>query len=287
MGLPAEQLRTPPTAHGRARSALNGAPQPESGTRPHASRLRNATPRDSRSTFLPNPSKQKGPLVGLSPRPTMRIRSTTSRGAAAASALGAPALASFLGLVSACAAPAPTSDGPDEPAFVSVGDRIHVRADEPSTIDGWHTIDIHGHVCLPKLGEVAIAGLIPDEIETLLEEKLAARLGEVVELDVRVAAAPKQYHVFGEVERIGAHDHGGDVMLFEAVMSADPHEARADLAHVRLFRSGPSARGGALDLTIDLRPMTERGDSTLNVAIQPGDVILVPAVPTATAETAR
>jgi protein involved in polysaccharide export with SLBB domain len=273
--LPAGQHPRDPRPFERARFALPGGAEPESGTDRAVSRSADALRPGRRSTFPPVSSKEKGLLVELRRRPNMRTRSIL-----------ALAVAIPVGLWSSCSAPSRASEPPAAPDFAALGDRVHVRASEPSWIAGWYAVDAEGEISLPRVGEVAVGGWIAEEIEELLEQSLAARCDERVELDVRIEALPKRYVTCGEVTREGAQVHAGDLTLFEAVVAAHPTEA-ADLGHVRVLRVDSRSRGGPEDWTIDLRPMFERGDSRMNIAIQPGDVILVPAVGGTTSESGR
>ncbi len=82
------------------------------------------------------------------------------------------------------------------------------------------------------------------------------------------------YVVEGAVAHPGQHALQPDLTVFEAVMRAKPLEDRCDLSRVRLIRTEP---GTSLLITVDVQRQLEEGDSSFNVHVAPGDVILVPA----------
>ena len=83
----------------------------------------------------------------------------------------------------------------------------------------------------------------------------------------------RYFTVEGAVEISGEFAWYNDLTLWEAVMQAKPIAERCDLSRVRLCRQ---VDGEPLTLTIDVQHMTDTGDSTLNVRVREGDVILVP-----------
>ena len=86
--------------------------------------------------------------------------------------------------------------------------------------------------------------------------------------------ATATFVVEGEVRHAGVRPFEDDLTLFEAITAAEPLEKTSDLKHIRLTRAG---KGEPLELVLDIAAMSETGDSTDNVLIQPGDVIVVPA----------
>jgi len=97
----------------------------------------------------------------------------------------------------------------------------------------------------------------------------------------RTASAPPAaepasqiYVVEGQVKYAGPRPFEDDLTLFEAISAAEPLEKTCDLEHVRLTRTGT---GEPLELVLDIAVMLKTGDSTNNILIQPGDLIVVPA----------
>lgn len=81
------------------------------------------------------------------------------------------------------------------------------------------------------------------------------------------------YTIEGAVACAGEFPPGDDMTLWEAVMLAEPVEARCDLDRVELRRE---KNGEPLLLTVDVNEIIETGDTTFNIKVRAGDVILVP-----------
>ena len=90
------------------------------------------------------------------------------------------------------------------------------------------------------------------------------------------ATAPEGngYAIYGAVERPGLRSlRSGDVTLLEAVLAARPIRGQADLTRVMVMRD---AADDSFAATIDLVPMIESGDTTANLRLWHGDVVVVP-----------
>jgi len=81
------------------------------------------------------------------------------------------------------------------------------------------------------------------------------------------------YWVEGAVSHVGKYDNGGDTTLLEAIRIAQPLDGVSDLAHVQLSRT---VAGEAVSWVVDVQHMLATGDTTDNVLMQAGDVVLVP-----------
>jgi protein involved in polysaccharide export with SLBB domain len=82
------------------------------------------------------------------------------------------------------------------------------------------------------------------------------------------------YAIYGAIERPGVHSLGaGDVTVLEAVQAARPIPGQADLTRVMVMRD---AADDSFAVTIDLVPMLESGDTTANLRLRHGDIVVVP-----------
>lgn len=81
------------------------------------------------------------------------------------------------------------------------------------------------------------------------------------------------YAIYGEVERSGVHTlSGGEVTALEAVLAARPR-GTADLTQVVVMRD---AAADPFAVTLDLVPMIESGDTSANILLRHGDIVVVP-----------
>jgi len=88
-----------------------------------------------------------------------------------------------------------------------------------------------------------------------------------------VAPEANGYAIYGAVERQGVRSLvGGDVTVLDAVLAARPTR-EADLRRVTLMRD---TAGGSFAATLDLVPMIESGDTSGDMRLQHGDILVVP-----------
>ena len=71
----------------------------------------------------------------------------------------------------------------------------------------------------------------------------------------------------------GPNTVGADTTLLEAVLAAGPVSGSADLGRVHVLRP---AEGAPLVFTVDVEAMLASGDTTQNLLLRDGDVVLVP-----------
>ena len=128
---------------------------------------------------------------------------------------------------------------------------------------------------LDALAREADGGESKDNETAPADDLATGAAGALPRVAVRVEAhAGRKLFVFGQVERPGAMAYTATDRLLETVAAAAP-TVRADVERVLVLR--PSADGSLRRrLTVDLRAMIERGDTTLNVLLEEGDVVYVP-----------
>jgi protein involved in polysaccharide export with SLBB domain len=166
----------------------------------------------------------------------------------------------------------------EEENWVDIGDRInYVDTINPDVNGVGERVDIDGTIFLPEVGAVHVAGRTRSEIEALLTKKLAPYYKQTdIQVQIDTLANPKVYYIFGEVLTKGpggATPHPGDLTIFQAVMRATPDQRKANLGRVRVIRADPR---DPLVFTINVGEILRSGDSTYNIRIREGDIIVVP-----------
>jgi polysaccharide export outer membrane protein len=131
-----------------------------------------------------------------------------------------------------------------------------------------------GTITLPLLGPVKIDGLTKDELET----KLAALLEEKYLKKARVSVFIKEYQsklvaVIGAVEKPGMYELIGRFNLLQMVSKAGGFKENASN---EIFVLRDDGKGTTSSIKIDLDDLLLNGNQTLNIPLQPNDVINVP-----------
>jgi protein involved in polysaccharide export with SLBB domain len=157
--------------------------------------------------------------------------------------------------------------------WVDIDDTVnYVDAYNPEVV-GQGRVDIDGTIIIDEVGAVHVAGLTRTEIEALLTQKLAPYYTQT-DIRVSIQTAKKSYFIFGELlGPQGRKPHPGDLTIFEAVMGARPNPQKANLGRVRLMRADPR---DPIVFTVNVGEILRTGDSTFNVQVKEGDIVIVP-----------
>jgi len=197
------------------------------------------------------------------------------------SCLSISALALFLALFVSCSQPR-TDVGPVAAAPASTGASGHVLAptelieikvfQEPELTTSTRIAD-DGHITMPMVGDLPIAGLSIQDASRLIRERLAARfvVNPQVTLTV-VERARKIFTILGQVNRAGTYrfpDHEG-INLIQAIGIAGGYTPIGDPTRITLKRV---VNGKPNVLKLDAKRMAN--DNSTPLEIQSGDIITV------------
>lgn len=133
-----------------------------------------------------------------------------------------------------------------------VGDQIlDTQGEERSYLDGF-TVDVHGNIRIPVLGEINVLGYTTEEIRKLLEQKLLKdQFKETANIFVTVKLAGLRYVTNGEIRSPGVNVIFKDrVNIFEAIANAGDITItgnRKDILIIRQYPQGQQIHN--LDLT--------------------------------------
>lgn len=143
------------------------------------------------------------------------------------------------------------------------------------------TVQSDGNVDLGFLGDVYVAGLTLDQIETKIAQHLDAPAGrpasrEHHQVSVRLVngTQSKSYYVLGTVTTQGKFPVTGNDTVLDAILTAG---LRANSLPEKAYVVRPHPAGGPDQiLRVDWVSIKERGDTLTNYQIFPGDRIIVP-----------
>lgn len=138
-----------------------------------------------------------------------------------------------------------------------------------------------GTIAFPLVGQLRVAGLMPQEVERLVSDRLREQYrGEVPFVTVSVRAATgMRFSVLGKVQSPGIFDATRYVNVLEALSQAGGPNEFANLDSITIIRgSGNNAQAIRVRVSqlfrsgVDTRAVQEAN----LVQIAPGDVIIVP-----------
>lgn len=150
-------------------------------------------------------------------------------------------------------------------------DNLNAGSAERAYFDGF-TVDVHGNIRVPTLGDINVLGYTTDEIQEILEKKLLdEQFKEAANIFVTVKLAGLRYTASGEIGSPGTVTLFQErVNIYEAIANAGEIPLTGDKKDVLIIRQYPQGQQiHHLDLT-DVNVM-----NSPYYYIQPNDMIYV------------
>jgi polysaccharide export outer membrane protein len=156
--------------------------------------------------------------------------------------------------------------------FNPVGEEnLNADGDERAYFDGF-TVDLHGNIRIPVLGEINVLGYTTEEIEQMLEKKLLEEeFKETANIFVSVKLTGIRYTVNGEVGSTGTKTlYQARVNIFEALANAGDIQMTGNRKDVLVIRQYPQGQQIHHVNLLDAKVM-----QSPYYYIQPNDIIYV------------
>lgn len=156
-------------------------------------------------------------------------------------------------------------------------DLLEIKVQEVPELAGLGVrVSEDGSITLPLAGNIALAGMTKDEVEKLIARVLIER--NLVK-NPQVSVFIKEYQsqvvsLIGAVTKPGIYQLVGRVTLLDIISQAGGFKENA-ANEIFVLREGKSE--AAATIRIDLEDLTVNGNPKLNIPLQPGDVINIPA----------
>ncbi len=199
----------------------------------------------------------------------------------------------FVGIFVGCSSiPAATSTMPDAISRQEVTDALaQARSSQSYVLQAGDLVDIqvymedkmnrvlrisgNGTVTFPLVGNIKLAGLSLEQAEHTLAARLTAYIKQP-----QVSMLVKEYgnktvYVLGQVSKPGAIQIPPEKALtvLEAITSVGGFSDVANTSKVRVLRA---EEGKQKTLDVDVTQITKQGNKSLDISLQPGDVVFVP-----------
>jgi len=166
-----------------------------------------------------------------------------------------------------------TLDGPSAgPYRIKVGDYLEVRFYKTPELNVEVPVRSDGKISLEILGDVQAAGLEPTELASTLSERYASELTDP-RITVIVRAFGGQVFVGGEVKNPSAVPFATGMTVLQAIAGAGGFLDTADPDSTVLIRQ---AEGGYQGYELELDKALNGKDLSVNVPLQPSDIVHVP-----------
>jgi polysaccharide biosynthesis/export protein len=154
------------------------------------------------------------------------------------------------------------------------GDLLSIQVLETKDLDTDARVNPDNDISYPLLGKVEVGGLTTHEIE----DKISQLLSEKYMQDPHVVVFIKEYRskrvaVIGSVKKPGTYEIlGSGNLLYALALAEGLNDNAGRVAYVT--RSGNDGKDDSVAINLD--ELLEKGNLSLNIPIQMGDVVYVP-----------
>lgn len=151
----------------------------------------------------------------------------------------------------------------------------NATGEESMYYDGF-TVDLHGNIRVPTLGQINVLGYTVEEVQEKIEQELLEQyFKEEANIFVTVKLAGIRYTTLGEIGSGSQVIYKEYVTIMEAVANAGGIGEYGDMTNVKIIRQYP---GGKEEIhTIDLTDIS--ATKSPYYYIQPNDLIIVDPLP--------
>jgi polysaccharide export outer membrane protein len=157
---------------------------------------------------------------------------------------------------------------------IGPGDLLELKVFEVKELDQTVRVSEDGSITLPLLGRVVVEGLTQEGVGQKLTGLLSAKYVKNPQVTIFIKEYKnQQVAVIGAVENAGSYELVGRKNLLQIISMAGGFSETAG-NEVFILREGPDGQTSAI--TIDLKDLLVNGNQTLNVPVEPNDVINVP-----------
>jgi polysaccharide export outer membrane protein len=169
----------------------------------------------------------------------------------------------------------PPNENPDE-YRIGPGDSLEVTVWHNQDLSGKMLVRPDGGISMPIIGDVVAAGRTPTELAKDLQDKLKNYVqNPIVTVSPTVFVGPtaRQIRVIGEAAEPKALPYRTNMTLLDVVIEIGGLSRYADGSHAVIVRV---EKGVQKTYHVDLDGLVRDGDIEKNVAMQPGDVLIIP-----------
>ncbi len=158
------------------------------------------------------------------------------------------------------------------PYVVGSGDVLSISVWKEKELSPTVTVRPDGKISIPLIDEITVTGLTPVQIEQALQQRL-----ETIVVHPRVTVTVVEIHsrmvyITGEVTRPGAYPLNGPLNVLQLIAQAGGLTEFASRKKIRILPAG--SRGPSVPF--DYNKVLRSGGSEHNLALAPGDTVVVP-----------
>ena len=179
-------------------------------------------------------------------------------------------------LPSAQTLPPPTANEAAANYRIGPGDVLNVFVWHNSDLSSQMPVRPDGRIALPLLGDVQAAGLTPMELAAQVQDRLKAYIKDPLVTVIPtqfVGLFTRQIRVIGEAVQPRAIPYSSSMTALDVMIAVGGLTKYADGDRAVLVRV---VNGQQQSYQVHLDSLVRDGDVSQNVAMQPGDIVIIP-----------
>lgn len=173
--------------------------------------------------------------------------------------------------------PASAAESQEPPVYlIGPGDGLAINVWREGELSTSTTVRPDGRITIPLVEDLMAAGKTPSELAGAISERLAQYLKDpkvTVTLVSGLGDLRQQIRVVGDVDQPSAIPYRSGMTLLDAVIQTGGLSRQADGNGAVIVRE---TDGLTREIPVRLADLVRQGDVTANVALEPGDVIVIP-----------
>jgi polysaccharide export outer membrane protein len=155
---------------------------------------------------------------------------------------------------------------------IGESDMITVTVLKEATLSGNLLVRPDGMITMPLLGDIKASGMTPPQLSADIAIRLKKYIQDPNVSVILTQINSKKVYLLGEVAKIGPVEITSGMTLLEAISSAGGLTQYANTRKIYILRN---ADGKHTKIPVEYKKAL-KGNSSLNLTLEPGDTIVVP-----------
>jgi len=139
-----------------------------------------------------------------------------------------------------------------------------------------------GRITYPYTGEIFVAGMSPENLDSTITDKFSEIIVDPYITVIVREFTPQKIYVLGEVGNPGNYEYVRDMTLMQALAVGNGYTRDARKSNVLVIRRVGENR--IVGIEVDIDAILSKNDFSLDVPLQPYDIVYVPMSRIATTE---
>jgi polysaccharide export outer membrane protein len=172
-----------------------------------------------------------------------------------------------------------TGDGPSEEYVIGPLDQLTIFVWRNPELGAKVQVRPDGRITTPLISDLPAVGKTPAQLSADIKTALSAYISDPrvsVIVDNFSGTFSQQVRIVGATEKPASIPYRANMTLLDAMIAVGGLSERASGDRARLIRADRKT-GKQLEFQLKLSKLLKQGDSSANVRLEPGDVIIIPS----------